>query len=887
MKARFSAAICFIAALAPLAFAQQAKLEGIVSDDKGNRVAAVNIIAPGGQANVTDAKGHFTIAFPAPVQPGQATRLEVGKPGWVIFEPLLGNCVTQSTARNFAPLQVIIVPKGSPLALSPKRLSQVIARWAHERVQLRSQVKEQQSQLDEYAFLREYAEQYGFTLEQFRAAADQWAQRKESDDKEEQATKEYWLKNYDRAAVLAREAALGADEELERANKERIEAGRKVIRRFRLEGSAFYKQNKFREALAAYNEIERRFSARKLSREDLAEEWVETKNSIGITKWQLGEKVEGQESQSLLAEAVTACREALAVFTREQSPQQWAVMQNNLGVILNSQGERASGEESVRRLAEAVFAHREALGIGLSEQSPQDWAMRQNNLGNALRAQGERMNGEESMRLLTQAIIAFREALKVFTPEQLLPEWATTQNNLGNALRAQGERTSGAERMRLLAEAVTAFREVSKVRTRDQAPQAWAASQINLGGTLNLQSELASGEENVRLLTEAVTAFHEALKVFTREQSPQQWASVQNNIGAALSLQGERLSGEKSVRLLAEAVAAYREALKVFTTKQLSHNRATTQNNLGRALWVQGERTSGTDGVRLLAEAVTAFRETLKAYSREHSPHQWAVTQNNLGDALRSQGERTGGTEGVRLFNEAVAAYREALKIFSREQLPQQWSSIHHNLSIAFALLKNWKDAAVSLENILALSPNNQKVYQVLAAIYKEYSFEYAKAYALHDQWLRRFPADAAAQAAFAETHFTTGRFAEFAARLPPLLAHPELPAATKLALQMIEVANLLSLDQAAQVPAALSSLRAKLAAQPAAFRVTWSFAGTLHFVNHQAGQPSGGQPGAPPAQLAAYRAWLQQFFAVAQAADRDALLQALRTAESQFPSAK
>nr|MDQ3010824.1 hypothetical protein [Acidobacteriota bacterium] len=132
------------------------------------------------------------------------------------------------------------------------------------------------------------------------------------------------------------------------------------------------------------------------------------------------------------------------------------------------------------------------------------------------------------------------------------------------------------------------------------------------------------------------------------------------------------------------------------------------------------------------------------------------------------------------------------------------------------------------------------------------------------------------AQAAFAETHFTTGRFAEFAARLKPLLANPETPAATKIALQMIEVANLLILDQAAQVPAALTGLRETVAAQPAAFRITWSFAGTLHFINQQ------GQQG-QQAKLAAYRAWLNQLFAVAQAENRDEILNALRESQAQF----
>jgi tetratricopeptide (TPR) repeat protein len=185
-------------------------------------------------------------------------------------------------------------------------------------------------------------------------------------------------------------------------------------------------------------------------------------------------------------------------------------------------------------------------------------------------------------------------------------------------------------------------------------------------------------------------------------------------------------------------------------------------------------------------------------------------------------------------------------------------------------MLKNWKDAAISLQHILDLAPNDKYTYQNLASICHEQLFEYARAYTLHDQWLRRFPEDAAAQADFAETHFTTGRFAEFAARLKPLLANPELPAATKIALQMIEVANLLALDQSAQVPAALMALLETIAAQPADFRVTWSFNGTLHFIGTH-------EP------LAARRDWLRQLITVLQADNRDVILTGLRAAQKQF----
>ena len=666
------AAIAFVClCLTSAAFGQTAVLKGKVVDDKENPVSRVRIITPGGQADTTDSKGQFTIAFSTTVLPGQATRIELrDKPGWVIYEPLLGNCVTQSVARNFEPLQVIIVRERSPLALSPKRLTQVIARWADERVRLRSQVKEQQSQLDEYAFLGEYAKEYGFTLEQFRAAADEWANSKIAADKLEAGWQEYWKKNYDRAAQLGYESRLAFQEKLKRDKEKRLEDGRQFIRSARLEGDARYAENKFREATAAYQAIEAAFQERELVREDFPSEWAATKSSVGNTKSQLGGVVEGQESQLLLAEAVAAYREALKVYTREQLPQ----------------------------------------------------------------------------------------------------DWAMTQNNLGNALSSQGERSSG--------------------------------------------------EESVRLLAEAVDAYREALKVYTREQLPQAWAMTQNNLGAALSSQGERTSGEESVRLLAEAVAAYREALKVRTREQLPQDWAGTQNNLGAALQSQGERTSGEESVRLLAAAVSAFREALKVYLREYFPQNFAITQNNLAKA--------------------------------------------------YYLLQDWNNAAMAYANVLSLFPNDEEAYQRLSTIYHERVFEYAKAYALHEQWLRRFPEETSAQADFAETHFTTGRFAECRERIAALLARPEIEAGAKIALRMIEIANLLALGQDAEAPAKLDLLIEAVAARPAEFKITWTFNGALHFI----GQSE---------KLAARRDWLKLLFSAAEGANREAALKPLREAKAGF----
>lgn len=880
MRHNITATVFVCLCLSYAAFGQTAILKGRAADDREKPVPNARIITPDGQADTTDSKGQFTIAFPATVQPGQATRIELrDKPDWVIYEPMLGYCVTQNAKRNFEPLNVIIVQKGSPLALSPKRLSQVIARWANERVQLRSQVKEQQSQLDEYAFLRDYAERYGFTLEQFREAADQWANSKIAADKLEAGWQEYWKKNYDRAAQLGSESRVTFKEKLKRDKERRLEDGRQFIRSAKLEGDARYANDKFREAIAAYQEIEIGFKERSLIQEDFPKEWATNKVSLGDSKTSLGIRGEVKESRLLLAEAVADYRDAFRVYTREQLPEDWARTQAQLAFVLTKRSEMGESD-AIRLLAEAIAACREALTFFTREQSPEGWALTQNNLGLALRGKAYRTSGAEGMQLLSEAIIAHREALKVYNNTDWPWSWAAAHNRMGIALSDQGQRTKGLEGLRLLTEASAAYREALKVWTHEKFPEDWARAQYNLGAALSEQGERTNGAERLRLLTEATAAYREALKVYTREPLSLQHAMAQHNLGGVLREQGEQVSGVEGLQLLTEATEAYREALKVYTRELSPHDWVAAQHELGLALSEQGERMSGAEGIRLLTEANTAYREALKVWTHEKFPEHWASTQYNLGLVLSEQGKRMTGVEGLRLLTEASTVFREALKVWTHEKFPEDWVRAQYNLGAVLSeqsertngTEKNHLliEAIVSFEKILVLDSSDEESYRSLASIYHEQLFEYAKAFALHKQWLSRFPQDIDTLLDFAENHFTTGRFAEFSARLKPLLAHPELAAATKVALQMIEVANLLALDQAAQVPDALSNLRKTIEAQPAEFRLTWSFTGTLHFIQQEG-------------KLAAHRAWLEQLFAIAQGAERDAILKALRAAQEQF----
>src|SRR5262249_4117553 len=158
----------------------------------------------------------------------------------------------------------------------------------------------------------------------------------------------------------------------------------------------------------------------------------------------------------------------------------------------------------------------------------------------------------------------------------------------------------------------------------------------------------------------------------------------------------------------------------------------------------------------------------------------------------------------------------------------------------------------ISYANVLAVYPKYEEGYQRLSSLYHEYLFEYARAFDLHAKWLSIFPDEIFALADFAETHFTMERFSEFSDRIKPVLTHPRLPSKTKIALRMIEVANLIALGEIEMVPAAMDLLLRVIAVQRRDFRMTWSFSGTVRFIDQYE-------------KLAPYRNWLHRFFTAAR----------------------
>ena len=329
----------------------------------------------------------------------------------------------------------------------------------------------------------------------------------------------------------------------------------------------------------------------------------------------------------------------------------------------------------------------------------------------------------------------------------------------------------------------------------------------------------------------ALAEYEKAARWAKRDGSPTLWAKVQNWLGTAHCQLGIRVEGESSRVHLAQAVLAYRSALEVQKKKALPQDWAGTQNNLGNALRNQARRTQGTEGTALLAQAVLAYRSALEVYTKKDLPQDWAMTQNNLGNAFSDQAQRLPPDSPARkeLLTQAVGVFRAALDIHTQTVFPLHWATTHMNLARACALLSDDRCAADSFASVLHVYPDWSEGYSEAYVRFHEKLFLFAEAYALNRAWLARHPDDLAVWPNYIESHLTTGRLAEVSALLAQVFA--KLSPAQQVPLLAIELFALVGQGKPAEAASKRKALRTLIDAQPADFRLNWTFGGTRHFL--------------------------------------------------------
>jgi tetratricopeptide (TPR) repeat protein len=394
---------------------------------------------------------------------------------------------------------------------------------------LRGELGRLSRELEEYAFIRKYANEYGFTLEQFVAAANRWARVKASDDKKERALKEFWNKNFDAAARLALEDIDEAERELDRSNQQQDEASRRIIVIYGIAGGSFYQQGKFGEALSAFEKIEQYFVSRRLNKEAFAEERAKIRLFAGDVKLAWGNQSEGAEKKRLLAEAAATFEGLATLFSREAFPQEWMFLQERLGDAMFGLGEVTEGRGRAEYFARAATVF-DALADFSRGSSPRAWALNRSKMGKVLAELSHTTDGAEAIDYLRRAAEACDDALRVFAELHLQEDWAAAKTNLGNIRHDLGELAEGEESLKQFRGAVAAYGEALKVFAGLPFKEDWASTQYNLGNSLLDLGERTTGETRAGYLKGAVNAYRSALTIRMLKDSPQSWLKTQRDL---------------------------------------------------------------------------------------------------------------------------------------------------------------------------------------------------------------------------------------------------------------------------------------------------------------------------------------------------------------------
>ena len=539
--------------------------------------AQVGLDESGGR-DVTKDGGLFQFFLPDVLRGGDEVTITVTVPGYAISEPPGGRFrIPADLARTRVTIQLL--PKGSPRFLSDAQLRALVERGAKESSRQPAQLNSKERP-DLSRYLKDWAVQYGFGVDEVRTELNRWAadvvSRKAS--AYDLGLAAFAINNFREANERALDAATEAEASLANLQKQQRETIDHAIRAYRLAGDAAYRGMEFEGAASAYGK-----ALSHADRDRDATEWADLQLRIGNSEFELISRSEGTAVQCHGESAKKAYFLALEVYRKETLPQDWAATQNNLGNALDELAGRSEGPQAAAYLEQSVAAYRNALQVYTREQLPQDWAITQSNLGIALRHWAGRSEGRQAAAYLEQSVAALRSALQVSTREQLPQGWAATETNLGVALRDLAGRSEGPQAAAYLEQSVAAFRNALQVRSREQLPQDWATTQNNLGNALAELAWRSEGPQAAAYLEQSVAAFRNALQVRSREQLPQDWAATQNNLGNALAELAARSEGPQVAAHLEQSVAAFCSALQVITETSFPAQWIQTMENLARA----------------------------------------------------------------------------------------------------------------------------------------------------------------------------------------------------------------------------------------------------------------------------------------------------------------
>ena len=308
-------------------------------------VGAKAVVAQTRQEGISQAGGFLELRLPATFGPGSDLTISVTYKDLVIHEPFNGDIAVPANPNTVR--FVRMGPKGSTALLGNSGRQIVAASIRQQDAPSAGGKTPPEPKLTRY--IREWASEYGFGVEEVQAEVRRWAddveKKQAGTSVEDQALAAYAKGQFAEAAALFKDAAASALPRFEEARKRRTAAEdteRKELRAY-LDGvvgeaDSLKRTFRYREAREALDG-----AVAQVDKARYRSWWVEVVTRRADSLLEEGEFGAPAAALARLGAAIQDYRDLLRELAGAGDRQNWAATQNSLGIALESQGERSGG----------------------------------------------------------------------------------------------------------------------------------------------------------------------------------------------------------------------------------------------------------------------------------------------------------------------------------------------------------------------------------------------------------------------------------------------------------------------------------------------------------------------------------------------------------------
>lgn len=216
-------------------------------------------------------------------------------------------------------------------------------------------------------------------------------------------------------------------------------------------------------------------------KENHAEEWCRTKNSLGGVSWRLSQFDVPEKSMNHLIEAKRHYEDARTICSEEFLPEKFGTLTVNLANIYSDHRLAESAEEYEENLHRALALQMSALRFISKSNNPTGWGIVQHNLGRSyIQLSNIRKDEAKSAADIENAIRHAELSFEVRNPEDSLQYWIASCRTLGEALLNMSEYSITNDAIGYRSRALQVLSGVTAQVSSSEHPHQWAEVQEQL-----------------------------------------------------------------------------------------------------------------------------------------------------------------------------------------------------------------------------------------------------------------------------------------------------------------------------------------------------------------------------------------------------------------------